>query len=229
MVLLESQKEMYRQHELGMIDEVMPVDRFEGAYATMADEINKLVQSHIEVKMKIVDVVSRYANGDLSVDMDRLPGKKALITNSIDDVKANLLALNNEILMLVEAATAGQLDIRGDSGKFQYSFKDMVNGINDTLDAVVGPLNVAAEYVDSIAHGYIPDKITDEYRGDFNEIKDNLNQCIDTLNGLLESQKEMYRQHELGMIDEVMPVESFRVPMQPWLMRSINLLNLILK
>ncbi|MEZ5334827.1 MAG: hypothetical protein R2741_06135 [Methanolobus sp.] len=77
----------------------------------MADEINKLVESHIEVKMKIVDVVSRYANGDLSIDMDRLPGKKALITNSIDDVKSNLLALNNEILMLMEAAKAGQLDV----------------------------------------------------------------------------------------------------------------------
>ncbi len=31
----------------------------------------------------------------------------------------------------------------------------------------------------------IPEKITDEYKGDFNEIKNNLNQCIDAVNALV--------------------------------------------
>ncbi|MEZ5336476.1 MAG: PAS domain-containing protein [Methanolobus sp.] len=53
------------------------------------------------------------------------------------------------------------------------------------LDAVIGPLNVTAEYVDRISKGDIPEKITDDYNGDFNEIKNNLNQCIDSLNSML--------------------------------------------
>lgn len=56
---------------------------------------------------------------------------------------------------------------------------------NQTLDAVIGPLNVAAEYVDRISKGNIPEKITDNYNGDFNEIKNNLNQCIDAINLLI--------------------------------------------
>ncbi len=44
---------------------------------------------------------------------------------------------------------------------------------------MIGPLNVAAKYVDDISKGAIPAKITDTYNGDFNVIKDNLNQCID--------------------------------------------------
>ena len=47
--------------------------------------------------------------------------------------------------------------------------------MNDCLDAVIGPLNVAAGYVDRISKGDIPPKITDKYNGDFNEIKNNLN------------------------------------------------------
>jgi methyl-accepting chemotaxis protein len=54
--------------------------------------------------------------------------------------------------------------------------------VNQTLDAVIGPLNVSAEYVDRISKGDIPPKITDTYNGDFNEIKNNLNVCIDALN-----------------------------------------------
>ncbi len=48
-----------------------------------------------------------------------------------------------------------------------------------TCDAFVGPMNVSAEYVDRISKGDIPPRITDSYNGDFNEIKNNLNTCID--------------------------------------------------
>jgi methyl-accepting chemotaxis protein len=183
--LLAARKEMSRQHDLGMIDEVMPVAQFQGAYADMAEGINTLVMSHINVKMRVVEVVGRYAKGDLSVDMDRLPGKKALITQSIDQVKSNLLNLNQEIMKLVTAAKAGNLAARADGSRFEFSFKEMVEGINATLDAVIGPLNMAADCVERISKGDIPPKITETYAGDFNTIKDHLNQCIEAVNGLV--------------------------------------------
>ncbi|ENO74324.1 putative methyl-accepting chemotaxis protein, partial [Thauera sp. 27] len=58
-------------------------------------------------------------------------------------------------------------------------------GVNATLDAVIGPLNVAADYVDQIAKGAIPARITDSYNGDFNTIKNNLNTAIDAVNALV--------------------------------------------
>ncbi len=60
-----------------------------------------------------------------------------------------------------------------------------MEGVNSTLDAVIGPLNVAANYVDQISKGAIPAKITDSYNGDFNTIKNNLNTCIDAVNALV--------------------------------------------
>jgi methyl-accepting chemotaxis protein len=46
-------------------------------------------------------------------------------------------------------------------------------------------LNVAAEYVDRISKGDLPPRITEEYNGDFNEIKNNLNNCIDAIHQLI--------------------------------------------
>ena len=83
--------------------------------------------------------------------------------------------------ILAKAAVDGKLDTRADAGKHQGDFRAIVQGVNSTLDSVIGPLNVAAEYVDRIAKGDIPPKITDNYNGDFNEIKNNLNQCIDAV------------------------------------------------
>ena len=180
-----AQKEMFDQHAKGMIDEVIPADRFPGVYGGMAKDINELVKSHIAVKMRVVDVVKKYAQGDFTDDMDRLPGKKALITQAIDGVKTSLQSIQKEIMLLVDAAVAGKLATRADTSKFNYAFKDMVAGVNQTLDAVIGPLNVAAGYVDRISKGDIPPKITDNYNGDFNTIKNNLNTCIDAVNRLV--------------------------------------------
>ena len=37
---------------------------------------------------------------------------------------------------LTHSATAGKLDVRGDAGRFQGAFAEIVTGLNDTLDAV---------------------------------------------------------------------------------------------
>jgi len=87
-----AQAEMARQHDAGAIDHLMPIDQLEGSYKTMGDSINKLVQSHIAVKMRVVDVVTRYAEGQLDEPMDVLPGQKARITEAINRVQLALQA-----------------------------------------------------------------------------------------------------------------------------------------
>ncbi|MCQ8129136.1 methyl-accepting chemotaxis protein [Methylomonas rivi] len=88
--------------------------------------------------------------------------------------------------ILSQAAVQGKLSARADARKHQGDFRKIVEGVNGTLDAVMGPLNVAADYVDKIAKGHIPAKIVDAYQGDFNIIKNNLNTCIDAIHALIE-------------------------------------------
>jgi methyl-accepting chemotaxis protein len=90
---------------------------------------------------------------------------------------------------LSEGAAAGKLATRADASKHQGDYRKIVQGVNDTLDAVIGPLNVSAKYVDQISKGDIPAKITETYKGDFNEIKNNLNMCIDAVNALVAETK----------------------------------------
>jgi len=97
-----AQAEMARQHDGGMIDHVMPVDQLQGTYRSMGQSINHLVQSHIAVKMKIVDLVTEYSEGKLDVAMDRLPGQKARISQAMDKVQRSLQ----------EAAQAARTNLR---------------------------------------------------------------------------------------------------------------------
>lgn len=88
--LTAQQAAMSRRHAEGWIDDAMPVSSNQGAFATIAGGINDLVAAHIAVKMRIVEVVTAYAEGKLDQPMDRLPGKKAQITEAIDRVQASL-------------------------------------------------------------------------------------------------------------------------------------------
>ena len=87
---------------------------------------------------------------------------------------------------LIVATVEGKLDTRGDAEKFPGGWGQLVGGVNDLVNAFVGPINVTAEYVDRISKGDIPEPITDVYKGDFNEIKNNLNVLIDSTNAVAE-------------------------------------------
>ena len=124
-------------------------------------------------------------------------------------LKTEMSELASEVGILVQAAIEGKLDTRGDPGKFSGEAASIVQGVNNTLDAVIGPLNVAAEYVDRISKGDIPPEITDTYNGDFNEIKNNLNQCITVMNGLLAETDKLIKATVAGQLDTRGDAEGF--------------------
>ncbi len=119
--------------------------------------------------------------GGAAVGVALAVGFGLFLAASIAKVLATLIREGKRV---AEAAVAGRLDTRGNPDLVSAEFRPILTGLNDTLDAVIQPLNMAAEHIDRISKGDIPDRITDTYQGDFNAIKNNLNQCIDALNGL---------------------------------------------
>ena len=131
------------------------------------------------------DVAKKMAAGDLSMQIELAPGDTTSVMAHMKTTQASVQALVADATMLSKAAVEGKLATRADASKHQGDFHRVVAGVNQTLDAVIGPLNVAAEYVDKISAGAIPAKITDSYNGDFNTIKNNLTRPIDAVNALV--------------------------------------------
>jgi len=148
------------------------------------DEIGVLAQTMDQfaddLQNFVVGAMKRIAVGDLSVDVPIKDAQDEIGPALRDTIEA-LRSLVAETKRLIAAAIEGKLDTRGNANAYQGAYREIVQGMNDTLDAVVGPLNVAAEYVDRISKGDVPPKITEAYKGDFNEIKNNLNHLIETV------------------------------------------------
>ena len=155
-------------------------DEYRGDFNELKNNVNGLIGNLRE----LTDTAHAIANGDMSAHITKRSEHDELVI-AFQHEMATISSLIQEINRLSEAAVEGRLDARGNAAEFQGDFARIIRGINNTLDAVIGPLNVAAEYVERISKGDIPEPITDEYHGDFNEIKNNLNQCIAAINGLI--------------------------------------------
>jgi methyl-accepting chemotaxis protein len=140
------------------------------------------------------EYIDRISKGDIPAKItDNYNGDFTEIKTNLNQCIDAITLLVSDSKMLSKAAVEGKLATRADVSKHQGEFKAIIKGVNDTLDSVIGPLNVSAEYIDRISKGDIPDKITDTYNGDFNEIKTNLNKCIDGLQGLVEANAVLKR------------------------------------
>jgi len=119
------------------------------------------------------------------LDLNGKPYKVVKYATDTTQQKQALNAMLADAAMLSQAAVEGKLATRAEASKHQGDYRKVIEGVNATLDAVIGPLNVAARYVDDISKGNIPARITDNYNGDFNTLKNNLNTCIDAVGALV--------------------------------------------
>jgi methyl-accepting chemotaxis protein len=170
----------------GRLDVRADTSQYQGDFRKVVAGFNNCLDAVIKplnVAAKYIDNISKGAIPEKVTDTYH--GDFNTIKNNLNACIDAVKALVADANMLSLAATQGILTSRGDVTKHQGDYRKIIEGVNSTLDSVIEPLNVAAEYVNHIANGNIPAKITDTYFGEFNVIKNNLNTCIDAINRLV--------------------------------------------
>lgn len=183
--LIEEMKHMSKEHDLGDIDVIINEDHFKGAFNDMAVGVNKMVNGHIAVKKKAMACVAEFGKGNFEAPLEQFPGKKAFINATIEQVRSNLKALITDATMLADAAVRGELAKRADAAKHQGDFRKIVQGVNDTLDAIMNPINVLQAHLQKVSAGDLTAFIQENYSGDHASLKNSLNATLDSLNDIL--------------------------------------------
>ncbi|HUP02898.1 MAG TPA: methyl-accepting chemotaxis protein, partial [Bryobacteraceae bacterium] len=199
-IFIQEMHRMSEEHNKGDIDAAIPAEKFEGSFRQMAQGVNDMVAGHIAVKKKAMACIAEFGKGNFEAPLEQFPGKKAFINATIEQVRANLKALISDFNGLVTAAVEGKLATRADAAKHHGDFRKIVDGVNKTLDAVVTPLNVMADFLAKVSHGDDLVEITQEYHGDFMVVKKNINTVVGTLYGLI---AEVQRLAQAGVNGEL--------------------------
>jgi len=100
------------------------------------------------------------------------------------------LLVSQEILRLVEASKEGRLSERGRPEQFTGMYREMVEGINEMLDAILLPIGEGNRILAQISSGKIDELIAATYKGDHEKMKVAVNNVGLVLQSL---QKELDR------------------------------------
>ena len=131
-------------------------------------------------------ICQQIAAGDLSEPVRVRRGSARTVLAAMRDAQESVRSMAADTRRLVEYASQGQLSERADPTRHQGEFRGILEGVNATLDAVVAPLEVAADCMARIGRGDIPEPIRQDFRGEFNAIKSSLNQGIDSIRALVD-------------------------------------------
>jgi methyl-accepting chemotaxis protein len=183
--LLSEMDYMSKQHDAGDIDVFLPEENFDGEFQTMAKGINEMVKGHISVKKKAMACVAQFANGNFDADLEQFPGKKAFINDNLEGLRSNLKSVNKEIKELISASNEGKLSERANSKNFHGDWSALMEGLNGLIDAIIEPVQEAANVLDELANGNLSVSVKGNYKGDHAKIKNALNETINTFNEVL--------------------------------------------
>ncbi|MBD4903015.1 HAMP domain-containing protein [Xanthomonas citri pv. citri] len=173
--LIAAQTDMAKHHDNGQISFRIDATVFPGDYGRMANDTNALVASHVAVQNDLARIMGRYAIGELSEDMQPLPGEKAAFSNTMSQVKLNLSAMNHQIKHLAQAAANGDFSARGDVERFQFDFRVMVESLNQLMSTADGNLQSLSALLQSIAAGDLTARMSGDFRGVFAQMRDDAN------------------------------------------------------
>jgi methyl-accepting chemotaxis protein len=194
-VLQKLQKEMMRLTEAsreGQLSERGKADQFQGAYADIMRGVNAMLDAILLPIGEGNRILAQISGGKIDeLIAQTYKGDHEKMKLAVNNVGVVLQSLQKELARLTEASKEGKLAERGHQDQFQGAYASIVRGVNAILDAVIMPLNVAANYVDRISKGDNPPQITDTYHGEFNIIKNNLNTLISAMNDITHAAEEI--------------------------------------
>lgn len=183
---ISAQLDMAQRHEAGQISYQLEADTFPGDFGRMVAATNHVVKSHVDVQFHMVEVMERYAIGDLSPDLRDYPGEKAVLSRTMATVKGNLVAISQQIDTLAEAAQAGDFSVRGDEAAFQFQFKGMVARLNAMMAGAERSIDDVSQVLTAIAAGDLGTRMQGQYHGVFARMRDDANRTCDQLTGIVQ-------------------------------------------
>lgn len=159
----------------------------QGDYRKIVEGVNNTLDSVMQPLNAAAVQLDKIANGDdLEVmDEELFKGDFKIIVGNLNLARESLYLLLGDSFMLVDAAIEGRLSTRADVNKHKGGYRQIIEGFNNTLDAVIKPVNEAAEILSEMSKGNLNVNVVGDYKGDHAIIKNALNDTINTIKGYI--------------------------------------------
>ena len=128
------------------------------------------------------DAANKIAQGDMSSDIQvTSTDETGQLLAAMKEMTASIQALVADTNVLIQSAGDGRLDVRVDATKHRGSYREIITGINATLDAVVNPVNEVIQVMTAMEGGDLMQSVKGDYKGQLKDFKDTVNNTVEKL------------------------------------------------
>lgn len=150
--------------------------------ASRDDEIGDLNMSMNKLQKSLTEraeLGTRFSMGDLNEEVVLL-SEKDMLGKAFQKIKESLRNLASDAAKLSEAASGGNLQVRADATKHSGEFQLVITNFNNTIDAIIDPLNGSREILMRLADGDLTARMDGDYQGDYAIVKRSINELADS-------------------------------------------------
>jgi methyl-accepting chemotaxis protein len=139
-----------------------PIQKLIKIVNKLAEGIESLSQSSIEIsngntsvmlnnEIINVDIDTKDEIGNLADSVKKIVKSREELNNSFSILSATTNELLIETTALTNSAIEGNLQFRASTNKFKGSYKEIIKGINETLDSVIAPIKEGVTVLEKMA------------------------------------------------------------------------------
>lgn len=180
------------QHTIPLLDKEGEIVSIMAVYNDLTDKLaeeakrEELANYITAYLSSMADNLVKLANGNLDFNLEISPSSKNTeearqwfldINKNLIDVKDALSLLVSDAGILSKAAVEGKLKTRADASKHKGEYRNIIGGVNATLDSVIAPVNDALRCSLEYSHCNFAARMDEKLKvsGDFQQLKDSLN------------------------------------------------------
>lgn len=130
---ISDMEHMSQEHDAGDIDVRIATAQYKGAYAQMAEGVNRMVAGHVQEKDEMINVMKLLGDGDFLVQIQQYPGKKAEINTNLDRLKGKLKGLLDSVKWVTNEHLQGNIDKSMYAEMFKGGFNELAVAINQIV------------------------------------------------------------------------------------------------
>jgi len=170
----------------GDLDLKINSDNFNGSYREVAESINSTMGGIIGEVVMFLQCMAKFAEGDFNADIAKLPGKKVIMNDTLENMRKNLKTVSSDMGTLVQNAIDGKLSERVDISVYKGDWALLMTELNQLMEAIIAPIKESSEVLGHVSKGIFDHKMKGAYKGDFLVIKESMNTTVDNVASYIE-------------------------------------------
>ncbi len=199
---LTATDEIYRLAEAmmnGRLDERGNPDRFTGDDAKLIALVNRMLDTLVTPLRLAASAIEQISRGTIPpFVIDDYQGEYNNLKRNLNVLLATLYGMHNETQHLITNINEGKLRTRGNDWDFEGIWRDLIGGVNGTLDAIIDPVNEASTVLNRLAGYDLRARMRGKYRGEHAVIKKAMNGTAESLHAAIAQVAE-----SVGSVTEV--------------------------